>query len=334
MTRAVRRLATCLTIALAMSATPAAARAQDPDGRPDVAALTTALDATDLSARAVAVAALATVAPANLPSATRRKLVALLEREATSPRPVRTDDDGEDGEVGPYLTELVEAVVRLQEPTSARGLALLGIASNADAQQFVASRGDAAVALLDEAERADTNNRRAVAATRGRMLGDYPALLSPSSRLAVRGAVLRLAPVDPLAFAHAAEFGRLVETVPLLARIASSSTDEFDRSTLAGTIKELTALRAKATPESILDGLTESIAALCDGAQGSRFGACQSMTKTATNALDDLRAGRPAVHDLLHALGTIADDAQRRGAITPLEGAMISGTAVYLATRI
>jgi hypothetical protein len=327
------RIASCLTIALALLATPSAARAQEDREPLNIATLTATLDSADLSARAVAVAALATVAPANLPVATRRKLVALLEREATSPRPSR-DDDGEDGELGPYLTQLARAVVRLNEPSSARGLALLGIATSADAQQFVASRGDAAVTLLDEAERADTNNRGPVAETRGRMLGDYPTLLSPSSRLTVRAALLRLAPVDPLAFAHAAEFGRLVEAVPLLALLASSSTDEFDRSTLAGIVEELTVLRTKTTPESILDGLTESIAALCDGAQGSRLGACQSMTKTATNALDDLRAGRPAVQDLVHALATVADNAQRRGAITPLEGAMVSGTAIYLATRI
>lgn len=334
MTAIARRIASGLTVALAMLGAPAALHAQGAEEPLDITALTAALDATDPSARASAVAALATVTPADLPSATRLKLVALLEREATSPQPARADD-GEDGETGLYLTQLVRAVVRLQEPSSARGLALLGIASNADAQRFVASRGDAAVALLDEAERADADNLGPVTATRGRMLGDYANLLSSTSRTAVRAAVLRVASVDALAFARAARLARLVEAAPLVTQLAASSTDELERSILGDAAEQLTVLRAAATTESILDGLTASIAALCDKAQGERLLACQSMVKMARTAFDYVRAAKPALaHDILLALAKATDDAARRGAITPMEGTMISGTATYLATRI
>jgi hypothetical protein len=328
--RLANQLVFCVSAALSI---PAALHAQAREPV-DIDSLTAGLDSPELEVRSVAVAGLRTVDPSALPAATRRKLIALLEREAATVAQPRTDD-GEDSAEGTYRTQLVRVVVRLKDPTSARGLAFVGISINADAQRLVASRGDAAVGLLDEAERADPTLAGAVAATRGRMLGEYASLLSEASRATIRAAVLRTAFTDPLAFARAARFGRLVEAAPVVAQLSTEATDALTKSILGDAADQLTALRAQATTESILDGLAASIAALCDQAQGARIGACEAMVHLAQSAFTDVRASRPAAaHAILLALATKADNAARQGAITLIEGTMISGTARYLATRV
>jgi hypothetical protein len=282
----------------------------------------------------VAVAALRTVAPSALPAATRLKLIALLEREAVTVSQPHADD-GEDSPEGTYRTQLVRVVVRLKDPASARGLAFVGLSINADAQRLVASRGDAAVGLLEEVERANPTLGGAVAATRGRMLGEYASVLSEVSRATVRAAVLRTAASDPLAFARAARFGRLVEAAPLVAQLSANATDQLTQSILGDAAAQLNVMRAQAATESILEGLTASIAAICDRAQGARHGACEAMTHIAQAAFADVRASRPAAaHATLLALATRAGSAARQGAITPMEATMISVTATYLATRL
>jgi hypothetical protein len=321
-----------LSVSAALGA-PAELQAQATDPV-NIDSVTAALDSPDLDARSVAVAALRTLPPSALPAATRLKLIVLLEREGMTVSQPRTDD-GEDSPEGTYRTQLVRVVVRLNDPASARGLALVGLSINADAQRLVASRGDAAVALLDEAERVNPTLAGAVAATRGRMLGEYAGLLSEASRTTIRAAVLRTAATDPLAFARAARFGRLVEATPIVAQMSAEATDHLTKSILGDAADQLTTVRAQATTESILDGLTASITALCNQAEGARYGACEAMAHHAQSAAADVRALRPAAaHAVLLALATRADNAARQGAITPIEGAMISGTATYLAARI
>jgi hypothetical protein len=325
--------ASFLLLASAALGWPAAVQPQAADPL-NIDSVTAALDSPDLEARSIAVAALRTVAPSALPAATRLKLIALLEREAVTVSQSRTDD-GEDSPEGTYRTQLVRVVVRLNDPAAARGLALVGLSINADAQRLVASRGDAAVPLLEEVERVSPSLSGAVAATRGRMLGEYASLLSDAARSTIRAAVLRTAGTDPLAFARAARFGRLVEAAPIVAQLAAEATDQLTKSILGDAADQLTTQRAQATTESILDGLSATIAVLCDQAQGARQGACEAMAHLAQSAFTDVRASRPAAaHATLLALATRAGTAARQGAITPMEGTMIAGTARYLATRV
>jgi hypothetical protein len=331
LSRRTRRYAYLAISTMALFAMPSFARAQT---SPDIEALTAALDAADLTTRSVAVARLATIPEATLPGATRRKLVSLLEREALAPRVARVDD-GEDGESGTYLIALVRAVVRLRDPASLRGLALLGIQTSLAAQQFMASQGDSSVALLVEAERADSNSRGTVAETRGMMLGEYAARLSSGARTAVRASLLATAAIDPLAFAHGAEYARLVEATPVLVALAAQATDEFDRKTLASAAARLSAIRDRAPTTQVLDALTESLGALCLGAKAERLQTCQTMVKTARLVFDHIREARPALaRQALRTLAAAATDAMQRGVITLTEGTMIAGTATYLVTRI
>jgi hypothetical protein len=334
LSRLTRRYARFVVTTMAIIGMPSAARGQDGAQSRDIAALTTALDAADLATRAEAVAVLGTIPPATLPAATKLRLVSLLEREATTPVVARPDD-GEDSERGIYLVQLVRTVVRLQHPASLRGLALLGIQTSLAAQKFVASQGDSSVAMLAEAERADTNSRGAVAETRGMMLGEYAARLSPGARATIRVSLLATAPIDPLAFSHGVAYGRLYEATPVLVALAAQSTEEFDRGVLGTAAAKLATLRDNAPTSQILDGLFESIAALCAGAKGGRQQTCQSMVSTARLVFDHLREARPALaRQALRTLAAAATDAMRRGTITPTEGTMIAGTATYLVTRV
>jgi hypothetical protein len=321
---------------MAIIGTPAAIRGQAAPPPPDFAALTAALDAPDVSTRATAVAILATIPPITLPSATRVKLILLLEREAATAAVAETrEDDGEDSETGLYLVELVRTVVRLQEPASVRGLAMLGIQTSLAAQRFVAAQGDTAVALLAQAERADTNSVGVVAETRGLMLGEYSSRLSPAARSVVRASLLATAATDPMAFAQGAEYARLIEATPVVEAHAAAATTELGRAILADAAAKLAALRVQATTAEVLAALTTSIAAICGGATAERLHLCQWMVERARLATDHLRDARStAAQQALRTLAAAATDAARRGIITPTEGTMIAGTATYLVTRI
>ena len=319
---------------MAIIGIPSLAGGQDSAPPLDLAALTAALDATELSARAAAVATLATVPPATLPTATKLRLISLLEREATTPA-VPRPDDGEDSERGLYLVQLVRTVVRLQHRASLRGLALLGLQTSRAAQQFVASQGDTAVSLLAQAERADSSNARVATETRGLMLGEYAAKLSPAARSAVRASLLAAAATDAVTFALAVESARLVEATPVLVALADQATTDLDRAILTQAASKLATLRDQATTDQVLAGLTESVSALCVGAKSARLEKCQAMVKTARLVFDHLRDARPALaRQALRTLAAAANDAMRRGTITQTEGTMIAGTATYLVTRI
>jgi hypothetical protein len=167
------------------------------------------------------------------------------------------------------------------------------------------------------------------------MLGEHAARLSSSARTSVRASLLATAAIDPLAFAHGAEYGRLIEATPVLADLAAQATEDLNRSILAGAAATLTTMRAQAPIKQVLDGLTESLAALCLGARAERLQTCQSMVKTARLVFDHIRDARPALaRQALRTLAAAATEAMRRGTITQTEGTMIAGTATYLVTRI
>lgn len=328
------RIVTVLAVTAMLAGGPASLEAQIAQPAPNIDSLTAVLDDADVSSRSMAVAALSAAPLPSLPGSTRVKLAALLEREATAPRQPATND-GEDSELGLYVTQLVRLVVKFQDPGSARALALVGIASNGDAQRFVASLGDASVALLDEAERTDTTIVSAVAATRGRMLGDFASALSPASRLLVRRKVLDLSQRKPLAFARAARFARMVETAPLVADLARTASSDFQRSVLENAVQQLTAARTQTSTEDIVTSLSASLAALCDRAEGARFGACQKLGAILSQTVGALQAAQLAqARQHLAVLAKAATETARQGTFTSAEAAMLSGTATYLTTRM
>src|SRR6266487_6074011 len=100
-----------------------------------------ALDSPDWQARSSAIHVLNDLPVASLPAGFAEKVIALFEREAVDSAPGPKPEGGEG--YGEYLIALMEGVVRLRDPRSLRGMALLGIQMSREAQEFVAEQGAA-----------------------------------------------------------------------------------------------------------------------------------------------------------------------------------------------
>jgi hypothetical protein len=291
------------------------------------------LDSRDPDVRAQAVSALGTLDVSLLPQATRAKLIGLLESDAASPMPERPDDS-DDSARGEERIQLVRLVTRLGEARAARGLALGGISVSAAAQRFVASQGDAALPLLLESERVDTTNRSSATITRALMLGEFGNRLSAAGRLEVTAEIFRVASVDAVTFADAAEIARLLSSVPLLEQLAAAEETGIAKTALLHAMGLLSDLRARSSVSAVLSDLTQSVATICDGAQGARLGACQAITTNLATAANHLAGGRTTpLHNVMNSIAQRASDAARQGAFAAWEGTLVSGTAAYLAAR-
>jgi hypothetical protein len=291
------------------------------------------LDSRDPDVRAQAVSALGTLDVSILPQATRTKLIGLLESDAASPLPERPDDSG-DSAKGEERIQLVRLVTRLGDARAARGLALGGIAVSEAAQRLVASQGDAALPLLLESERVDTTNRSSAAMTRALMLGEYGSRLSAAGRLEATAEIFRVASVDGPTFADAAEIARLLSSVPVLEQLAAAEEPGIVKSVLVRELGLLSDLRARSSVSAVLSDLTQSVAAICDGAQGARLGACQAITTNLATAANHLAEGRTTpLRNVMNSIAQRASDAARQGAFAAWEGTLVSGTAAYLAAR-
>ncbi|PYP93972.1 MAG: hypothetical protein DMD34_10225, partial [Gemmatimonadetes bacterium] len=125
-----------------------------------------------------------------------------------------------------YIIDLTRTVVRFHDPTSVRGLSLIGIQTSRAAQEFVAGLGSQSLAALDEAWTTKRSARPSVLVTLGRMVAQQQMNgLSESDR---QGVLKRIwAGVDsfPIALATAARAASFFVLVPVLRHIASSDSD-------------------------------------------------------------------------------------------------------------
>jgi hypothetical protein len=313
-------------------AAPGSIKAQS-DAPPNIDSLTAVLGSPDADSRAEAVSVLGTLDPSLLPGKTRTKLIALLE-VAAARRAAPREPDGQDTADGENLIQLVRLVVRLQDPSATRALALGGLNVNSASQRFVASQGDAALPFLVEAERLDTVQRSSVTITRAYMLGEFGSRLSAEGRTAMLAAILGAALADPITFAQAAQLGGIVTAAPLVQLVVDTEPAGLAKTMLSDALDSLLAIRSRTPVASIASNIALTLDALCRGAQGGRLGACQAMRNELDNATKQIAEQRsiPA-RNALNALSTRAADAVRQGAFESWEGALVSGTAVYLTGR-
>src|SRR5258705_3530703 len=186
---------------------------------PQPAELLRALDSPDWQTRSSAISNLNDLSVASLPAGFAEKVIALFEREAVDSVPGPKPDGGEG--YGEYLIELMRGVVRLRDPRSLRGMALLGIQMSRKAQEFVAEQGAVALPFLDEAWR-DENARPPVALTWAYMLTTYSARLSRNDRLEIIRRVLDAHSIDTHSFLFAVDHAQLVIAIPLIERVATA----------------------------------------------------------------------------------------------------------------
>jgi len=279
-----------------------------------------ALDSPDWQVRSSAIHELNDLPVANLPSGFAAKAIALFEREAVDsvPGPKREGGEG----YGEYLIELMRGVVRLRDPRSLRGMALLGIQMSRKAQEFVAEQGAASLPFLDEAWR-DENARPPVAITWAYMLTTYSARLSRNDRLEVVRRVLEAHAIDTQSFLFAVDQARLVIAIPLIEHVATADDIDIVRDDARRSATRLKSTRDSMPAAALVSQLSEALDALCLSARAERAAACASLSAT---------LGQPSA-DSLVAFARRVDSGFLRRVWSDDERRVLSTSARYVATR-
>ena len=285
------------------------------------AELLRALDSPNWQVRSSAIHELNDLTVATLPPGFAEKVIALFEREAVDSVPGPKPEGGEG--YGEYLIELMRGVVRLRDPRSLRGMALLGIQMSRKAQEFVAEQGAAALPFLDEGWR-DENARMAVAQTWAYMLTTYSARLSRNDRLQVIRRVLEAHTFDTQAFTNAAELAELVVAIPLIEHVAAADEIDIVRDGAHRAATRLKARRDAMTPPALMNQLTETFDALCLSTRVQRAGDCASLSLTV----------RGASGDSLRAVARRVDSGFLRRVWSDDERRVLAGSARYIAARL
>jgi len=288
---------------------------------PAPAELLRALDSPDWQVRSSAIGDLNELAAEDLPPGYAEKAIALFEREAVDSAPGPKPEGGEG--YGEYLIALMRGVVRLRDPRSLRGMALLGVQMSRKAQEFVAEQGAPALPFLDEGWR-DENARMAVAETWGYMLTTYSARLSPADRLQVIRRVLGAHTIDTQAFTNVAEDAKLVMAIPLIERVATADEIDIVRDDARRAGTHLKAVRESMAPAVLMGQLSEALDALCLAARPERAAACTSLSSTL----------RQNSADSLVAFARRVDSGFLRREWSDDERRVLAGGARYLATRL
>ena len=330
-----RGLAVALLFAVA---TPALAQERTAD------ALAGILTSSQVHLRADAVARLNALPLEELTPFARAKLVALLDAEAMksmpAPEEVRSEEDERYGE---YLLDLVDVVLKLRDPGSLRGMALLGIHSGLDAQRYVASFGSQSLPLLDQAWRDDPDVRADVMGTWGFMLAGTGSLSEPEKDKLL-SAIISLADDHPIYVASAARTAPLPVLAPVLADLAASATSGVVRSRTEKAVQELAPLRGAMSPNGLLRD-TERIQRSFCAVPGlvvkpphghlNRPAACGKIGADFEAARAALNTGRPDdARAALRSAAATAADARASGVFTAAEAALVEGNALYLSSRI
>ncbi len=294
----------------------------------NVDSLVGVLGSPSVSARAQAVARLNLVPIQSLSSAARQALVQLLEREATGQ--VRYDQTtGKDDETySEYVIDLTRGVLRLQDASAVRGIAFLGIETSRAAQEFIATRGSAAIPVLNEVWISKERARPAIITTWGYTLASTTNGLAPEDRAALLGRIMQAVPAYPIPTARAARTASLITLLIPLRQIADTATDPAVKNRLAAAASELEPRMAAASATDVLAQLAEVIAGICQGASGARQGTCSSIQSLVTDARQHIAAGRTnAAHSVLGALRQRAQTGLSDGTLTALEATIIAENA-------
>jgi hypothetical protein len=319
-------LSLVLAVVLALSTLRAApARAQEDTQPPlNVDSIVAALASSDVGARSLAVAALNTLAVSATPASARDALVALLDREVATPLSPATDDDAE--VYHEYLVELVDSVIRLDDPRGLRSVALLGIQTSRDAQNFVIKQGLAALPALDEAWTMP-NAKSQVIDTWGLLLASSPAWLSADARYQLLKRIAGAVADQPVAVGFVGREQGFVSLMPFLVPPDAFSDDpivvELMGKALAAVRQQISALSATA----LMSELDVGSRIFCEGAVNDRLGACTAIQSLIANATNQIIADKPGAHGTLGALQIRAQDALSAGVLSAMEVSFLTEVA-------
>jgi hypothetical protein len=298
--------------------------AQSPDS------LVKMLDSPDWQVRADAAVRLYDVPVAEFPASAASTIIALLEREALKPDTIPPAVGESYGE---YEIDLVGVALRLKDPASLRGMALLGIQTGSDAKRFVASYGATSLPFLEEAWQRSAYGRNDVLITLGMMLGQYPDKLTDDAAATARSMILRgWTENQQDGVVWAALRGPLPDLAPLVDDLAASKPDD---GFLVRARPRLDSMRDRTATPDLARELGGWLAAICAQANDARVGACESLQNLLTDARKQITAGRttPAVNTL-RAFVKRANQARIAGVLTDAEHRLLVGNGAYLIDRL
>jgi len=298
--------------------------AQTPASSPTADSLVRMLASPDWRLRSDAIVRLNLVPRQQLPNAYATTVIQLFEREALESR---QQSEG----YGEYLLDLMQGVVRLRDPRSLRGLALLGIHMSREAQEYVASQGGASLPFLDEAWQRGHSD--AVAETWAYMLTRYDKALTRPERLQVMARFLAVAPANSRAFSWAAEIGPVPDVVPIIEEIESSEPQVMRKRAATNALNKLRPLRNGMSPRDLSTRLEDWVEAMCLDASGARASTCQNLRERLKRAKDEVQArGLGAAKPTLAAVVDEVDPAKAPG-LNNFERRLIAGNAQHLLRR-
>lgn len=313
-----------LNIGVLLASFSAFSAAQSPARSPAPDSLVRMLASPDWRVRSDAIARLNLVPTRQLPSAYATTVIQLFEREALESR---QQSEG----YGEYLLDLMQGVVRLRDPRSLRGLALLGIRMSREAQEYVASQGGASLPFLDEAWQRGHSD--AIAETWAYMLTRYDKALNRPERLQVMARFLAVAPANSRAFSWAAQIGPVPEVVPIIEEIETNDPQEMRKRAATNALNKLRPLRDGMSPRDLSSRLEDWVEAMCLDASGARAGTCQNLRQRVKMAKDEVQTrGLSAAKPML---GTVVDevDPARAPGLNDFERRLIAGNAQHLLRR-
>ena len=188
------------------------------------------LDSSDFRARGAAVGALATLPTDSIPSDIKSRLMTLLDREGIASTRGESDITAQSPEVdaeeyGEYVIALTNLVLTFRDAHASRGIALIGIQTSRDAQQFVAAQGAVVLPLLDSVYVANPATAPAVVKTWGYALATPAVRLAHADSVHLVSRLLTVAPQHPIAFASAARAAQFVDAAPALEKIGAETSD-------------------------------------------------------------------------------------------------------------
>ena len=172
--------------------------------------------------------------------------------------------EAEAEQYGEYIVALTGLVVTFHDPQAARGMALIGIQTSRDAQQFLAAQGPRVLPLLDSVYVGSASSAPAVVKTWGYALQSRQASpLSHADSIHVVNRLLASAVAHPIAFSSAARTAALVDAAPALEQISAQTKDPSVAAVTRRSAAQLRAVRQQQPTAVRIDEMGFLLEALC-----------------------------------------------------------------------
>ena len=133
----------------------------------------------------------------------------------------------------------------------------------------------------------------------------------------------------------AAEDAPLPELVPILTAMLQATASQTLHDELAQAVTTLIPERDALTPADLAALMAAWVEALCQAPQGTRLGACESLSNLVADVAAQIAGGRTvSAKEVLDAFAGRADAGYLEGALTDGERRLLADNARYLAGRL